>query len=45
MLQLNFIKNTRLPIKELNLENLQAASFSSHSGRLKRPVSMFTFIV
>ena len=39
----NLLKNTRLPIKELNLENLQAASFSSHSGRLKRPVSMFTF--
>jgi hypothetical protein len=39
----NLLNNTRLPMKELNLENLEAASFSSHAGRLKRPVSMFTF--
>jgi hypothetical protein len=39
----NLLTNPRLPMKELNLETLQAASFSSSSGRLKRPVSMFTF--
>lgn len=39
----NLLSNPRLSMKELNLETLQAASFSSSSGRLKRPVSMFTF--
>ena len=39
----NLLSNTRLPMKELTLDNLQAASFSSHSGQLKRPVSMATF--
>jgi hypothetical protein len=39
----NLLTNPRLPIKELNLETLQAACFSSSSGQLKRPVSMFTF--
>jgi hypothetical protein len=39
----NLLSNPRLDIKELNLETVQAASFSSGAGPLKRPVSMFTF--
>ena len=39
----NLVTNPRLGMKELNLETLQTASFSSGAGKLKRPVSMFTF--
>ncbi|MEN8109147.1 MAG: hypothetical protein ABFS22_14230, partial [Pseudomonadota bacterium] len=39
----NLLSNPRLSMKELDLETLQTASFSSGAGKLKRPVSMFTF--
>jgi len=39
----NIVSNEKLKITNLSLDELQAASFSSGSGRLKRPVSMLTF--
>jgi len=39
----NLLKNNRLVIKTLDTEALQAASFSSGAGKLRRPVSMFSF--
>jgi hypothetical protein len=39
----NLVTNPRLEMRELNLDTLQTASFSSGAGKLKRPVSMFTF--
>jgi hypothetical protein len=39
----NLLLNTRLDFKTLDLESLQAASFSSGSGLLHRPVSMASF--
>jgi tetratricopeptide (TPR) repeat protein len=39
----NLLNNKRLQIDSLNLESLQAASFSSGSGLLRRPISMMSF--
>ncbi len=39
----NLIQNDKLHINTLNYDSLITASFSSKSGPLRRPVSMFTF--
>jgi len=39
----NLVDNNRLDITSLSLESLHGASYSSSSGPLRRPVSMFSF--
>lgn len=39
----NILDNKRVQLDELSLESLRAAAFSSESGPLRRPVSMFSF--
>ena len=39
----NLLQNNRMAVKTLDVEALQAASFSSGAGKLRRPVSMFSF--
>ena len=41
----NLIKNENLHINALDYDSLVTASFSSKSGPLRRPISMFTFSV
>jgi tetratricopeptide (TPR) repeat protein len=41
----NIVKNQKLQITSPNYRSIASASFSSDSGTLKRPVSMFTFAI
>ena len=41
----NIVLNTALHIDSLDLDSLVSSSFSSKSGKLRRPVSMFSFAI